>query len=360
MGTADRSDTPHLPPVDVDVDAALDRTRGRGARRRRRRAAVLGVGAVAVVVLLGAVAVAATRDHGEDVVADGPTTTTAVPPVRAPAGDPAIWHIDPTNPPEPGASTFTALVSRIGCHGGVTGTVNPPGIMQGDEGFVITFTVERAEPGDHTCPGNDAVPYEVDIGLPIADDLLLRDGMCLREPLVTRSECVVDDGTSEGRFNDVRWPEGAVLEPRECEAHDGSPLDVAHEPDWRRYADYSTITDSDGCIVRIDVLAERSGSDHCGQGAARVLITGDPFGTPYGSGADSVHYVRDPDGLFGDPGLAAGYREELTVPSGAGFTGYLIGDRPIWIDPDDPDAVWVIAEDTTAERWPRGKTPPCN
>jgi hypothetical protein len=61
---------------------------------------------------------------------------------------------------------------------------------------------------------------------------------------------------------------------RECMANPGSPLDVAGEPDWRQYADYFPWTDVDGCLVRIDVLAERAGPDHCGWEDSRVLITG--------------------------------------------------------------------------------------
>ncbi|MGH3029199.1 MAG: hypothetical protein ACRDNE_00255 [Gaiellaceae bacterium] len=58
-------------------------------------------------------------------------------------------------------------------------------------------------------------------------------------------------------------------DPRACEAPAGSVTDVAHEPDWRRFADYQPWTTVDGCLVRIDVLADRPGPEHCGFESAR-------------------------------------------------------------------------------------------
>src|SRR5207302_2730778 len=62
-----------------------------------------------------------------------------------------------------------------------------------------------------------------------------------------------------------------------------------------------------GCLVRIDILAERPGPEHCGQGGASVLISGRPLGARYGTSADTLEFVRDPDGVFGRPDLSEGF-----------------------------------------------------
>ena len=92
---------------------------------------------------------------------------------------------------------MTALVERVGCSGGTTGKVLAPGIRRTRDEVVITFTVERLPPGFYTCPGNDQVPYRVDLGEPLGRRKLV-DGLCLRSgPLVETSYCENDEG--------VRW-----------------------------------------------------------------------------------------------------------------------------------------------------------
>jgi hypothetical protein len=86
--------------------------------------------------------------------------------------------------------------------------------------------------------------------------------------------------------------------PQACEAEADSPLAVGSEPDWRQFAQYLPWTDTEGCLVRIDVLAERPGPDHCDWQASRVMITGNPFGSRYTDSADDVEYVRDPEGVW--------------------------------------------------------------
>lgn len=90
-------------------------------------------------------------------------------------GDGAAWIPDPSKPPSPEDSTFTALVTRIGCNGGETGTVYSPGIFTSETEVIVTFTVEPSAGGD--CPSNDRVPVEVDLGQPLGDRTLL-DGSC--------------------------------------------------------------------------------------------------------------------------------------------------------------------------------------
>lgn len=343
-----------LPPVTVDVDAALDRTRDRGRRRRHRRVAALGVAAGAALAVLGVTVAAVVGGDGGEEVATGRGTD----PAAAEAGDAAVWEADRGEPPEPGATTFVALVTRLGCNGGVTGDVLAPTVKVTPDEIVVTFTVAPLAPGHHTCPGNEAVRYEVDVGEEIGDRPL-RDGACAPGgEAATTTFCTGDDGVTD-EAGGVRWPFPETPEPRPCPAPEGSPLDVAGEPGWRPYAAYSSVTDEAGCLVRIDVIAERPGPDHCDFADARVLITGDPLGTPYTSAADSVEYVRDPDGVFEDPALVAGFRADAELPPGAEPSGYVVDGQRLWTVPDDPSAVWLITADHTVERWPRGQSPGC-
>lgn len=145
---------------------------------------------------------------------------------------------------------------------------------------------------------------------------------------------------------------------RECPSEPGGPLDVAGEPDWRQYAAYVPWTDADGCLIRIDVLAERPGPDHCGWEESRVIITGDPFGTRYTDAASDAEYVRDPDGVYEIAEFVEGFAISDVLPGDAIDTGYRQDGRELWLSPGDPDAIFIHDGDT-AERWPRGEVPGC-
>lgn len=147
-------------------------------------------------------------------------------------------------------------------------------------------------------------------------------------------------------------------ESQDCGAGPGSVTDVDSEPDWRRYADYRPWTDTDGCLLRIDIVAERSGSEHCGWGKADVLIVGQPLGEPYTSPNDTVHFVRDPAAVLGQPDLAAAYDPEASVPDGAINSGFRRDGVSLWHVPGNQSAVWLVSSNT-AERWPRGDPPLC-
>ena len=162
--------------------------------------------------------------------------------------------------------------------------------------------------------------------------------------------CVSNDGVSDSV---------APVVARECSAEPGSPLDVAGEPDWRQYAAYEPWTDTDGCMVRIDVLAERPGPDHCGWEESRVIIAGDPFGTRYSNSATHAEYVRDPNGVYGMADFVEGFAISETLPDDAVDTGYRQDGRELWLSPSDPDAIFMRAGDSV-ERWPRGEVPACS
>lgn len=130
-----------------------------------------------------------------------PTEEGPEPPEPEPEpGDTAVWDVDPEALPTADSSSFTALVTRLGCNGGMTGMVLRPGVRVEETRIVITFAVE-SDPDGGTCPSNDWVPYEVDLGEPIGSRALV-DGSCLDgAEAATTSLCADDAG--------VRWPASA-------------------------------------------------------------------------------------------------------------------------------------------------------
>lgn len=145
--------------------------------------------------------------------------------------------------------------------------------------------------------------------------------------------------------------------PRSCDAPKGSPIDVATEPDWRfgRYHDWS---DRNDCLVRIDVVTDRPGPDHCQFQAARVIAVGNPIGTRFTSAADTIEYVRDPEGVFGVPALTEGLDLDAELPVNAADTGFRQAATELWVVPDDTSAIYLRRDDRV-ERWPAGVTPRC-
>jgi hypothetical protein len=108
------------------------------------------------------------------------------------------------------------------------------------------------------------------------------------------------------------------------------------------------------------VVAARPGPAHCGWSAARVLITGTPFGESYAD-AGGRRYVRDPRGVFGDPALVDGFEADGELPPSAEPSGYYFVDgRAIWVDPPDPSAIWIVTDRGKVERWPEGTPPICD
>ncbi len=149
--------------------------------------------------------------------------------------------------------------------------------------------------------------------------------------------------TSEEQI--LTGPAAVSHAPKVCTAADQQ---VSSEPDWRQYADYRTWT-RDGCLVRIDVLADRPGPDHCDYGSVRVIITGDPMGERYTNDGDDIEYVRDPRNRMG---LADALDLDSTLPDTAMETGYRSEGEAIWLDPLDPLSLYLVTDDRV-EKWPR-------
>lgn len=146
--------------------------------------------------------------------------------------------------------------------------------------------------------------------------------------------------------------------PRACDAVRGSAIDVANEPAWRsgQYRDWS---DRNGCLVRIDVLTDRPGPDHCGYGSARVIVTGRRVGDQFTTAMDSVEYVRDPDGVFDVPKLTEGLMLDAALPADATDAGFRQAEVELWSVPGDTDFIYLKDGDRI-ERWPAGETPGCS
>jgi len=78
----------------------------------------------------------------------------------------------------------------------VTGEVLPPGLVETEDAVTVTFTVEPQAPGSARCPGNDWVPYEVQLDQPLGERVLI-DGACASEEA---------GGTSFCSSGQIRWP----------------------------------------------------------------------------------------------------------------------------------------------------------
>jgi hypothetical protein len=106
------------------------------------------------------------------------------------AGDTAIWELEPSERIDSSADSFTAVVSRLGCSGGITGEVFAPTIQLGKSEIVVTFLVAPLDKNVfYNCPGNIGVPHEVELREQIGNRRLI-DGSCLTEPALSTRFCL--------------------------------------------------------------------------------------------------------------------------------------------------------------------------
>jgi hypothetical protein len=113
--------------------------------------------------------------------------------------------------------------------------------------------------------------------------------------------------------------------------------------------------DSMGMVLNVF----RGDETHCQWGSATFMHIGWPLGTAANSLGGWRQYVRDPDGLFDDRALYAGYLSDTSLPADAFDTGYHRGPWHLWVDPSQPaTAVFVVNADTgTIERWGGAQKP---
>ena len=107
-----------------------------------------------------------------------------------------MWTLAPGAEVAAQSTEFVVSVTRLGCSGGITGTVLKPTQEVTDSQVTITFEVASLGSGDFTCLGNDEVPYKVVLDEPLGDRALV-DGQCAAgKEAATTSFC--EDGG-------VRW-----------------------------------------------------------------------------------------------------------------------------------------------------------
>lgn len=168
----------------------------------------------------------------------------------------------------------------------------------------------------------------------------------------------------------LRWPVVLVLAvlaacsapvPTEVDAAAliscGAPAtDVSTEPGWRQFGEYRLWKTADDCLVRIDVISDRQGPEHCGFEDARVIITAIPFGGRMVDDRNAAVYVRDPTNVFEDAGTAQALELDVTLPASAVDTGLRQDGDALWLDPADRSAIYLVT-DAVVERWPLDPQP---
>jgi len=162
---------------------------------------------------------------------------------------------------------------------------------------------------------------------------------------------------------DAAAPEQPVAEsrPHRCTDAPGFITDLSAEPRaWRSAASGRFWTTTDGCLVRMDVVADCSGPDHCGWASARYVVVAHPPGgiwrleRPNERLAESArprHYVRDPEGVYDRPDTTRLLDLDATLPADAKDSGLRHGAEELWFVPGDAAAVFV-KDESGVERWP--------
>ncbi|MEE9206386.1 MAG: hypothetical protein V3U50_05325 [Acidimicrobiia bacterium] len=131
-----------------------------------------------------------------------------------------------------------------------------------------------------------------------------------------------------------------------CDAEPGSPTDLESEPaEWLLFGDYERWFDSEGCPVRLDVIAHIHGSGHCDLEKAEFITLGVAITQLFDIYNDGryipTRYIWAPDGVI--RGVASG--EEIprfAVPESAIDTRYRQGETELWVDPTDPTGIFLI------------------
>lgn len=96
--------------------------------------------------------------------------------------------------------------------------------------------------------------------------------------------------------------------------------------------------DADGRRVPTSLIVTIPGPEHCGWGSITFLAV------------DHVRYVSDPDDVLDGLGLVAPFDHDGALPSDAIDTGYVQGDRHLWLS-NDRRLAYVVSGDVV-EVWP--------
>jgi len=128
-----------------------------------------------------------------------------------------------------------------------------------------------------------------------------------------------------------------------CACSAGSWTDIAGEPaNWRAMSSGRTWTDTAGCALRIDVVADYDGAAHCGFVGARYLALGMPVGSRY---LRPRIYVRDPDDVYGDEATRDALDLDARLPGGARDSGLRLGETRLLVADGEPEAIYLQTGD---------------
>ncbi|MBV9950379.1 MAG: hypothetical protein JO291_00400 [Acidimicrobiia bacterium] len=131
--------------------------------------------------------------------------------------------------------------------------------------------------------------------------------------------------------------------PHRCAAAPGSLFDTVHEPRGPQYEEYTPWTDSEGCFIRIDDIADRP-DPQCPSVRTLTISARIAHGLDYPN--KSITYVRahiDPDAM---------------PPSTKFILDFHHGEEELWFGFGDPDSLYVRYPDHV-ELWPAQQPPVC-
>lgn len=213
----------------------------------------------------------------------------------------------------------------------------------------------------------------VDIDLIIADGVIesdngSRDGKDFTvDGLFAQMRAALNEGTSvEGSLHaDHGYPTRVLIgdhvdlttrdfipidQTTGCPAAPGSSTDLSSEPvTWLLYTDYHRWTDADGCEVRVDVIRQYQGPEHCDWETATFITVGTPIGTAFtdtiGARGQTRTYIWDPEGALD---YIDGVKRNVSLPAdelpdSAAATGFRDGTAQLWLDAEDPTVLYRVA-----------------
>lgn len=150
--------------------------------------------------------------------------------------------------------------------------------------------------------------------------------------------------------------EGTVVvrQPRGCPSEDGSPTDLDSEPaTWLAFGDYLRWTDTEGCLVRVDVISHIRGASHCEYQTAEYLTIGPRLGESIAEDGvlrvDVNRFIWDPKGVIqGGP-----YGQTIDgLPPNAFDTGYRQDGDELWLTTDQPMVLYRVGHNVVQEWHP--------
>ena len=166
----------------------FDRRQERSRERERRRNVATAKNVLPALAIVAALLVLSRCDG------DGNEAVTPRSPSGPAAGEPAVWKVDPAQPPKVEASAFTALVSPLGC--GEAEDVLAPQVIENPVSVVVIFRVAPATTdGTDACASGTPVSTSVRLATRLGDRTLF-DGTCDVPPGLTAPECLTAQ----------RWP----------------------------------------------------------------------------------------------------------------------------------------------------------